>query len=97
MAGNGNGNGRAGKKRITFRYTGDPGRDIRVTGTFNEWSESRQMADLDGDGHYELRMFIPPGQHEYKFLVNGEWHIDPDCTNWVPNEHGTLNSVIKVG
>ena len=89
--------GRAGKKRITFKYSDERDGIIRVAGTFNDWTESRPMVDTGEDGQYELRMFLPPGQHEYKFLVNGEWHIDPDCHEWVRNEHGTLNSVIKVG
>ena len=37
-----------------------------------------------------------PGQHEYKFLVNNEWRLDPKCPDWIPNDIGTLNSVVRV-
>ena len=31
-----------------------------------------------------------------EFVIDGEWHIDPECTKWSPNIFGTLNSVIAV-
>jgi len=36
------------------------------------------------------------GRHEYKFVVNGIWHTDPNCKEDEPNEYGTRNSVIIV-
>ena len=41
-------------------------------------------------------MLLPVGRHEYKFIVDGEWHSDPACPDWVWNEHGTRNSIIEV-
>jgi len=36
---------------------------------------------------------LPPFAHA---LGDGIWCIDPECPDWVPNAHGTLNSVITV-
>jgi hypothetical protein len=40
---------------------------------------------------------LPPGEHEYKFVVNGDWRIDGSNPQWTPNDVGSLNSVINVG
>ena len=36
------------------------------------------------------------GEHEYKFVVNGEWTVDPANPNFLVNALGTLNSVVQV-
>jgi hypothetical protein len=43
-------------------------------------------------------MRLAPGSYQYKFVVNGErWEEDPLNLHRVMNEHGTYNSVRKVG
>ena len=87
----------AGRKRQNFRIRADPGSDVYISGTFNSWNgEAKKMKDSNGDGEYSLSLLIPPGRHEYKFVINEKWHVDPECPNWVVNDHGTLNSVIHV-
>jgi 1,4-alpha-glucan branching enzyme len=87
----------AGKKRVTFQLTAEPGSAVHVAGSFNNWDgAAKQMKDKNGSGRYSTVVFLPRGRHEYKFLVDGKWCVDPECTDWVPNAHGSLNSVIVV-
>ena len=37
-----------------------------------------------------------PGTYEYKFCVDGQWQPDPENPNFMPNDLGTLNSVLVV-
>ena len=37
-----------------------------------------------------------PGNHEYKFLVDGQWREDPSNERLCPNCFGTYNSVINL-
>jgi hypothetical protein len=39
---------------------------------------------------------LAPGTYQYKFVIDGTWCADPECADFVQNEHGTLNSVITV-
>ena len=55
------------------------------------------MKDPKGDGGYSISLFLSPGKYEYKFVINGEWHVDPECPNWEVNDLGTLNSIITIG
>jgi len=54
------------------------------------------MADAQGEGRYVAVCMLAPGSYEYKFVVNGEWTVDPANPSFVVNALGTLNSVIEV-
>ncbi len=89
----------AGKKgkQISFQISAAPGSEVYVAGTFNNWNpKEHALRDNPHSGIYKAAISIPPGRHEYKFVVNGEWRVDPNCSEWMPNEHGSLNSVISV-
>ncbi len=84
-------------KRVTFQITTTPNSEVYVAGTFNNWDPKRhQMKDTKGNGKYTLTLMLPKGEYEYKFVINGNWVVDPECQNWVRNNFGTLNSVLKV-
>ncbi len=85
------------KKRVTFQLATEPGKTVFVAGTFNDWSPDKTpMTDLEAPGRYSVSLMVPKGRHEYKFIVDGVWLIDPECPEWVPNNHGSLNSVLNV-
>ena len=46
----------------------------------------KRMKDLKGNGGYSISLFLLPGKREYKFVVNGEWHVDPERSVWIVNE-----------
>ena len=87
-----------GRKRVTFRANAEPGSQVYVTGCFNDWDPSRkQLKDKNGDGTFIGAMLLPPGEYEYKFVVNGNWCVDPEQPEWHANDMGSLNSVLHVG
>ncbi len=62
-------------------------RTVHVTGSFDQWSlRATPMTDPDGDGVYEADVYLPPGVHHYKFLINGTQRSnDPSATaTWRP-------------
>jgi len=84
-------------KRVSFQVTAEPGSDVFVAGTFNNWNPTQyRMRDNPGSGHCKTSLVLPRGQHEYKFIVNGEWRADPDCAESMPDNHGSINSVLQV-
>ena len=85
----------AGKMRVTFQIRADEGSEAYVAGTFNDWDPRRNK--LTGkNGLYSTTILLPKGRHEYKFIVNDVWCVDPECPTWTPNSVGSLNSVITV-
>lgn len=84
-------------KLVTFQIAASPKSTVSLAGTFNQWDVKRHiMKDINGDGKYTITLMLPKGEHEYKFVINGNWVVDPECRNWVRNSYGSLNSVIKV-
>ena len=70
---------------------------VYVCGDFNDWQPtSLRMIGSPDAGLWEKRLVLPPGRHEYKFVVDGQWQHDRDARENVLNEFGTLNSVVEV-
>jgi len=70
---------------------------VYICGDFNHWQPtSLRMIGNPDAGLWEKRLPLPPGRHEYKYFVDGQWLHDPDASENVPNIYGTLNSVIQV-
>ena len=80
--------------RVTFRVRAEIGSKVYLAGCFNDWNPSdKPMTDKKGDGEFTCTLTLPKGRYEYKFVINGTWCADPECTDWVQNNMGTLNSV----
>ena len=84
-------------KLTCFKLSAKPGNRIFVAGSFNQWNPTEhQLRDSQKRGVFQIKLALPPGCHEYKFVVDGQWRVDPACAEWAPNIMGTLNSVVAV-
>ena len=83
-------------RSVSFVLEETPGRRVALAGTFNEWKPERFLTDRNGDGVYRARLMLAPGEYQYKFVVDGEWRLDPANPNFVPNDFGSLNSILVV-
>ncbi len=89
----------AAKERtsIVLRFAAPADACVSVAGTFNGWSTDEHMLKFDAkSGLFQTTLALAAGRYEYKFVVDGTWVADPNCPDWVPNEHGSLNSAIVV-
>ena len=69
---------------------------VSLCGEFNGWSPSATPMKRHDDGHWETTVALAPGRYQYEFLVDGDWLLDPAVRKNVPNDHGSLNSVVEV-
>lgn len=70
-------------------------RSVIVAGTFNNWNE-KDYRMIQKDGRWTLPLYLGPGKHLYKYIVDGKWILDPGNKLWEENEYGTGNSVLWV-
>jgi 1,4-alpha-glucan branching enzyme len=85
------------RRRVHFSVKANPGSEVCVAGTFNDWAPRKHPLACQGEeGVYAARILVPKGRHEYKFVIDGVWCVDPACPDWAPNAYGSLNSVIEV-
>lgn len=87
----------AGKKAVTFQTMAERDCRVFIAGTFNGWDPSSHPLEYHAaDGVFKTTLYLTPGYYEYKFVIDGFWHIDSACPNWVLNDSGGLNSVVAV-
>jgi beta-lactamase regulating signal transducer with metallopeptidase domain len=82
------------KGNTVFRLSGHPeARIVAVAGSFNDWNQS-QFLFSRVDGEWICRINLPPGKYEYKFIVDGNWLVDPRNPKTIHDERGHENSVL---
>ena len=72
---------------------------VALAGSFNNWNDSTVLfARSEGSGVWTVTVPLPPGRHEYLFVVDGErWVPDPHAHAAVDDGFGNQNSMIVVG
>jgi len=82
---------------ITFVLTNVHAGRVAISGEFNQWSADATPMIRQGDGAWKTTLALPPGRHQYKFVVDGHWMPDPNAAEQVADGYGAVNSVIEVG
>ena len=85
-----------GFRKVQFKIQAAESSTVFLAGSFNDWDGAALPMKFDGGGFFSVTVPLPEGRHEYKFVIDGVWQIDPNCPQWVPNSCGTLNSVMDV-
>lgn len=84
------------KGNTTFRLKGHPNaRVVAVAGSFNDWNQSQVLCGKEGD-EWICRIDLAPGKYTYKFIIDGDWILDPANTDTEDDERGITNSVLVV-
>jgi hypothetical protein len=84
------------KGNTTFRLKGHPdARIVAVAGSFNEWNQSQVLCAKE-PAEWVCRLDLTPGKYTYKFIIDGDWILDPDNPSTETDERGFENSVVVV-
>lgn len=93
----------AGTKLAEFSCRAPEAQAVFVAGTFNDWSSEATPLTRQADGHWQIKLPLSPGHHEFKLIVDGQWCCEPGCEHeyrgcpkCVPNDRGTMNRVLEV-
>lgn len=85
----------SGLREVRFQLDAAPNRRLFIAGTFNNWNPTQHQL-IEKNGSYSITLNLAPDRYEYKFIIDDVWCVDPECPDFVPNEKGTLNSVLVV-
>ena len=69
---------------------------VFVAGDFNGWCMDDLGLGRDATGSWTIKLWLTPGRHEYRFVVDGEWQDDPHAAIHVQNEFGSSNCVLDL-
>ena len=82
---------------VMFALDARNAKEVRVTGEFTNWSrEGMALSHDSGDNLWKAVLDIPPGEYEYRFIVDGVWIRDPNNKDYIRNEFGQENSLLIV-
>ena len=92
-----NGRTKTGSGRAqTFSFAAPTAMSVQLVGDFTHWQQQPISLRKGGDGIWRATVELPPGDHHYRFLVDGQWHDDPECALQVPNPFGGQDAVRQV-
>lgn len=84
------------QKLTVFELEAPHAQTVCVVGCFNDWDPlANPLQRLEG-GTWSGTVSIEPGEHQYRFVVDGEWWDDPVNTLRCWNEYGTENCILIV-
>jgi hypothetical protein len=84
-------------QELTFTIEAPESKDIYIVGDFNDWKISDESRlDRRENGCWEKRIGVPQGRYRYKFMVDGNWMVDPKNPEFEQNVFGTFDSIMKV-
>jgi len=84
---------------VLVRFTLDArgARHVTVAGDFNDWNtDAVALEDSEQNGHFVAMVALPPGLHEYMFLVDGVWVTDPTVSERRPDGFGRQNALLRL-
>ena len=80
----------------TFSLLAPDASSVQLAGDFTQWQERPINLQKDADGLWRATVNLPSGEYHYRFLVDGEWRDDPECTQRAPNPFGGENMTRQV-
>jgi len=84
------------RRKITFSFESSDAKEVNLVGDFNNWNSTKHPMKKDDNGRWTKAVILPPGQYEYKFLVDGQWKQDPQNDRISQNNFGTYNNVFNL-
>lgn len=81
---------------VEFKLTEPKAMEVSIVGAFNGWDPSCTPLQNDGTGVWRVLLPLATGQHEYLYVVDGQWQEDPTAKQFSTNPFGGHNSVVKV-
>jgi 1,4-alpha-glucan branching enzyme len=87
-------NGLNGKQ--AFAISAPSALSVQLVGDFTHWNQKPVNLQKGADGVWRTVLDLAPGEHHYRFLVDGQWRDDPECALHVPNPYGSQDAVRQV-
>ncbi len=81
---------------VRFSVHAPEAHSVQVAGDFNSWNPGETRMEKDGDGVWRIVLPLETGRHSYKFVVDGNWIIDPSNADFEKDQWGNVNSLVEI-
>lgn len=85
--------------RVTFYLPAEVrASQVSLCGEFNQWNPDAHVMSRKKDGTFYVSLYLDAGaSYRYRFFLDGErWENDWEAEAYVPNDHGSEDSLITV-
>lgn len=87
-------------REVAVHFRNATAGDVRIAGDFNGWVPDKGVRSVihsnTGARVWTKVLQLPPGTYQYRYVVDGEWQMDPTNTNQTTGPEGRVNSVLVV-
>jgi 1,4-alpha-glucan branching enzyme len=83
------------RRKVAFTIQVPNAHEAAIAGSFNDW-QPQPLKAAKSPGSFSLTVLLPPGDYEYRFVIDGQWCNDATCPETVPNPFGESNSLLRV-
>jgi len=84
------------KTKETFQIVAPAAGTVLLAGDFTGWDSAPIELKKDRKGLWKTTISLTPGQHEYRFMVDGTWCDDPLAVRRTATPSGSTNCVREV-
>lgn len=85
--------------RVTFKYPNEEkAESAALAGDFNDWSATTHVMKKLKDGSFSITVVLKSNAaYSFRYVLNGNnWVNDPAADDYVANEHGEDNSLVRL-
>lgn len=81
---------------VLFSFDAELTDIVEIAGEFNDWTPQRLNTPGLDDTLWTTVLALKPGLYKYKYVINGEWVVDPDNLHREPNQFNGEDCVVVV-
>lgn len=70
--------------------------EVCLAGDFNRWRVCDARMEHVGEDLWTISVDLPPGRHQYMFVIDGRWVTDPQAMGYVDDGFGNQNAVLVI-
>lgn len=86
----------ANLKQAKFTLAAPWAKSVKLAADFTAWQKYPLDMIKGEDGVWHIVVWVLPGQHTYRFIVDDQWYDDPNPGNRVANPFGGEDALIQV-
>ena len=83
-------------RQQTFSLDAPEASQVQLVGDFTRWTENPINMEKDLAGIWQATVNLEQGHHSYRFIADGQWCDDPECSLRESNPYGSENAVCRV-
>src|SRR5687768_10153922 len=73
---------------VRFSLLQPDARTVALAGRFNEWSATSHPLSRQPSGAWTIVVELPPGEHPFMFVVDGQWLSPPVAEDYADDGFG---------